>query len=94
MYKNYKQTQNTIDSTKAVKVNGFNKEYQIAELDAKVTNLQSYSQQKYLVAKELELAEDEKDKSYVQRLGEVENETFNPIICTLRVRRTEKAAVI
>ena len=56
-------------------------------------NIQAKSHEKHSVAKALEHAEEEKCKKYKQRIEEVENGTFYPVIFTTKRRRPIKSSV-
>ena len=57
-------------------------------------NIQAKSHEKHSVAKALEHAEEEKCKKYKQRIEEVENGTFYPVIFTTKGRRSRKFSVV
>ena len=57
-------------------------------------NIQAKSHEKHSVAKALEHAEGGEDKKYKQRIEEVENGTFYPVIFTAKGRRSRKCSVV
>ena len=69
-------------------------ELQNSFLGVKVMNIQAKSHEKHSVAKALEHAEEEKCKKYKQRIEEVENGTFYPVIFTTKGRRSRKCSVV
>ena len=69
------------------------RELQNSFLGVKVMNIQAKSHEKHSVAKALEHAEEEKCKKYKQRIEEVENGTFYPVIFTTKGRRSRKCSV-
>ena len=56
--------------------------------------IQAKPHEKHPVAKALEQAEDENDKKYKQRIEEVENGTFYPVIFTTKGNRSRKCSVV
>ena len=56
-------------------------------------NIQAKSHEKHSVAKALEHAEEEKCKKYKQRIEEVENGTFYPVIFTTKAARPRECSV-
>lgn len=55
-------------------------------------NIQSKFHQKYSVTKDLEHAKEEEDKTYRQKIQNVENATFYPVIFTTKGTRSRKCA--
>jgi hypothetical protein len=82
------------NSRSDVRINGFSREYQNSFLDIKVINIQAKSHLKYSVTKELERSEEEKGKADKQRIEDVENGTFYPVIFTTKGRRSRKCAMV
>ena len=70
------------------------REFQNSFLGVKVMNIQAKSHEKHSVAKALEHAEEEKCKKYKQRIEEVENGTFYPVIFTTKGRRSRKGSLV
>ena len=89
------QRANSQDESRSdIRINGFHREFQNSFLGVKVMNIQAKSHEKHSVAKALEHAEEEKCKKYKQRIEEVENGTFYPVIFTTKGRRSRKCSVV
>lgn len=73
-----------------IRIKVFHRELRNPFLDVNVINIQAKSHEKHSRSKALEQAEEEKDKAYKQRIEEVENGIFYPVIFTAKVRRSRK----
>ena len=77
-----------------IRINVFNREFQNSFLGVKEKNIQAKSHERHSFAKALEQAEDEKDKKYKQRIEDVENVTFYPVVFTTKGKRSRKCSVV